>query len=87
MPDLAETPDRFEQLLRNVNHKATSIAKYRGFERYLAETLDIPAANIYTAYVSKQANFDVRMTQSTSRAASSAAGSSLAGGNTSGSGR
>jgi len=62
--DLAETPDRFEPLLRDVNHKAKSTAKYRLFEDYLAEVLNFRATDIYTAYVSKRDNFEVRMTQS-----------------------
>lgn len=64
MPDYGEVPDRFEQLLRNINHNAKSTAKYRVFEQYLAEVLNFPATDIYTAYVSKRDNFDVRMTQS-----------------------
>jgi hypothetical protein len=64
VPDLGGVPDRFEPLLRNVDHKAKSTAKYREFERYLAAILGFPAADIYAAYVSKRDNFDVRMTQS-----------------------
>ena len=64
MPGFSEVSDRFEQLLRDVDHEAPSTAKYRPFERYLAELLGLPAADIYTAYVSKRANFDVRLTQS-----------------------
>jgi Domain of unknown function (DUF4263) len=61
---LPDVPDEIERLLRSVNHEATSPLKYREFERYLAELLDIPASAIYTTHVAKPGNFDVRMTQS-----------------------
>jgi Domain of unknown function (DUF4263) len=56
--------DEIEGLLRGVDHEATSPLKYRHFERYLGELLDIPESAIYTAHVAKPGNFDVRMTQS-----------------------
>ena len=54
----------FEQLLRGVDHAATSTTKYRLFERYLGGRLGLPPEAIYTTYVKKPGNFDVRMTQS-----------------------
>jgi MoxR-like ATPase len=63
VPD-SEISARLDQLLRNVDHAATSTTKYQEFERYLAELLDIRATDIYTTHVAKPGNFDVRMTQS-----------------------
>lgn len=57
-------PDEIEQLLRAVNHEATSNTKYREFESYVGRLLDIPASTIYTTHIAKKGNFDVRMTQS-----------------------
>jgi hypothetical protein len=59
-----DVPDEIERHLRDVDHGAPSATKYRKFERYLAELLDIPASDIYTTHVAKPGNFDVRMTQS-----------------------
>jgi MoxR-like ATPase len=50
--------------LLDVQHSATSITKYRPFENYLSEIIEINAEGIYTTFVSKPGNFDVRMTQS-----------------------
>jgi MoxR-like ATPase len=64
VPDSASISATFDRLLRNVDHAATSTTKYRDFERFLAEVLGVPARDIYTAFVAKPGNFDVRMTQS-----------------------
>ena len=64
MPDGSEIPEEFERLLRGVDHAATSTTKYRNFENYLGRVLDVPPETIYTTYVKKPGNFDVRMTQS-----------------------
>lgn len=64
MTDFSDAPAQIERLLRDVDHGATSTTKYREFEQYLGEFLDIPWSGIYTAYVAKPGNFDVRMTQS-----------------------
>lgn len=55
----------FERLLRNVPHGQPITNKYQDFERFLAEVLDIQAADIYTVHLANPGNFDVRMTQST----------------------
>lgn len=55
---------RFEELLRGVDHAQTSTTKYRQFEEFLAKATDNPPGAIYTTYVAKAGNFDVRMTQS-----------------------
>lgn len=64
MPEPAEVSAGFERLLRNVPHTRPIAGKYLEFGRYLSELLGLPATQIYTAYVSKPANFDVRLTQS-----------------------
>jgi Domain of unknown function (DUF4263) len=64
VPDSSEIYARFEQLLRRAPHRSSATNKYRPFERYLGELLGIEAAEVYTVYVSKSGNFDVRMTQS-----------------------
>ena len=64
MTDFSDAPAQIERLLRDVDHGATSTTKYREFEQYLGEFLDIPWSGIYPAYVAKPGNFDVRMTQS-----------------------
>lgn len=64
MPDSSEISTRFEQLLRDVPHRGPITNKYTLLEQYLGELLGIPAADIYTAYVSQPGNFGVRMTQS-----------------------
>ncbi|MET8305835.1 AAA family ATPase [Micromonospora sp. NPDC005173] len=62
LPDTVET--RVAGLLSSVNHAAPSIAKYRGLERLLAETLAIDPRDLYAAYISKAANTSVRFNQS-----------------------
>lgn len=64
MPNGSEISDRFNELLRPVDHAATSTTKYRNFESFLADCIDFPADEIYTTHVAKPGNFDVRMTQS-----------------------
>ena len=57
-------PTSFEQLLRNVPHEQPRVGKYRKFNQYLGELLGLPGTAIYTAYISKSGNWDVRLTQS-----------------------
>jgi MoxR-like ATPase len=64
VPNGSEISDRFNELLRPVDHAATSTTKYRNFERFLADCIEFPADEIYTTHVAKPGNFDVRMTQS-----------------------
>lgn len=64
MPDGADIAGWFEQLLRRVDHTATSTTKYREFERYLGALIGLSSGSIYTTYVTRPGNFDVRMTQS-----------------------
>jgi len=64
MPDGSEILREFERLLRTVDHAATSTSKYKGFENYLGQLLGVPPETVYTTFVRKPGNFDVRLTQS-----------------------
>lgn len=55
---------QFDQQLRGINHGQTSTTKYRTFEKFLGQILDIDPATIYTSHILRSGNFDVRMTQS-----------------------
>ena len=54
----------FEELLRPVDHGQTSTTKYRRFEIFLGRLSGFPPDLIYTSYIARPSNFDVRMTQS-----------------------
>jgi hypothetical protein len=64
VPDFSDVPQTIERLLRGVDHRSTSTTKYRPFEKYLANVLDLQEGGVYTTHVAKPGNFDVRMTQS-----------------------
>lgn len=59
-----ELAARFDALLRDKDHSLTSTTKYRDFEDFLGDSLDISPNAIYTAHIARASNFDVRMTQS-----------------------
>jgi ABC-type lipoprotein export system ATPase subunit len=53
-----------DEALASVDHSATSVTKYRPFEDTLSRLIEIPAEDIYTAYISKAGNVSVRFDQS-----------------------